>query len=495
MKLSSKYSNFIIYLLIVLLSLAYFSFFLNKGLTLYDEGYIVESSYLTYLGKIPYKDFYFQYTPLTAWVGTIVFKIFGVGILKLRWLALVISLATVLLGYEITKELAGKKNALLIALALIAWGFPHANFLWPSSLSLLFLLVTTLCFIRYSETKNLRYFSLAGIAVWGNILTKQNLGTVSLVTSIVFILLICRGRLVKGFLHFLIPFIAIAGVSLSIILLSNPDFTGIKELFFRSLMAARGQTLYSPYPMLSKLPSNLGEIFKWVIKTYLYLTPIFFITILGLSLFIKRSIKPLLVGIFISSVFHFLLVVWPTADLAHFTFGVPCVLLVFMVATLVYKGPIRKFALLSIFLFILIGFYKTLFMSYYTFETPYLRLRDPVTIRGETIIVDEKYKTIVDFLNDNKDGLFVNRSIFVYSYAPMVYFILDKEPPTRELYTVENLLSKEALVKVVEDLGQAKTDLVLLETWREKDSDITRLIRQNYRKIETVWDFEILARK
>lgn len=472
----------------------YYSLFVNKGLTLYDEGYIVESSYLAYQGKVPYQDFYFQYTPLSVWLGALIFKIFGVGILKLRWFALIVSVTTVILGYVISKELAGRKNAILISLGLIAWGFPHANFLWPSSLSLLFLFAVLFCFIRYDKTKNLRYISLAGIAVWGNILTKQNLGMVSLATSIVFLILVCKGRIVKGLLHFLAPLAVIAGISLSVIYLSNPDFSGIKELFYRSLMAVKGQVLYSPYPLLTLLPGGPGEILKWIVKTYLYLTPIFVITVLGIKLFIKRDIKPLLVGVFISSVFHFLVLVWPTADLAHFTFGAPTILLVFIIAALVYKGLIRKFALLSVLLFTLIGFYKTFFMSYYTFETPYLKLGNQVTIRGEKIIVDEKYKTIIGFLEENKDGLFANKSVFVHSYAPMIYFILDKEPPTRELYTVENLLSKEALHDVVESLAITKTNIILLETWRVKDSEITRFITDNYKKVETVWDFEILTK-
>lgn len=494
MKFIKKHPNLALYLIISLPVLIYFSFFLNKGLTLYDEGYIAESSYLTSLGKIPYKDFYFQYTPLTAWVGAIIFKIFGVGILQLRWFALTASIVTILFGYGVAKELTNRVMAAVMALAFVAWGFPQANFLWPSSLSLLFFFITLFCFIKFDKTKNFLYLSAAGAAVAGNILTKQNLGTILLVTSIIFIPLIARKFLLKSFIQFFIPLFLILVAGSSVTFLNNPNFSGIREFISRSLMVARGQILYSPYPLFDRFPNNPSNFVRWAVKTYLYLSPVLLILVLGLKLFIKRDMKPLIVGIFISSAFYFFTAVWPTADLAHFTFGVPALLLVFMVANLVYKGLARKIALFSVLLFALIGFYKVFFMSYYTFETPYLRLRNTISIRGEKLIVDKKYKVIVDYLNENKEKIFANKSIFVYSYAPMIYFILDKNPPIYDLYTVENLLSPSAVSGNVDKLEKTKTDFVLLETWRESNSEISRFIRKNYRKVGEVWDFEILER-
>ena len=134
-------------------------------------------------------------------------------------------------------------------------------------------------------------------------------------------------------------------------------------------------------------------------------------------------------------------------------------------------------------------------MSYYTFETPYLKLNNRVTIRGEEIIVDDKSFAILDTLNKEKDTIFKDKSVFVYSYAPMIYFILDKTPPTTELYTVESLLSKKVQNTVVSDLDKYKVDVVILESWREANSDITKYIRSNYQSVGSIWDFEVLSHK
>jgi 4-amino-4-deoxy-L-arabinose transferase-like glycosyltransferase len=119
-------------LIIVFISLVYFSFLVNRGITFYDEGYIAEASYLVYLGKIPYKEFFFQYTPLSIWLGAIWFKLFGVGILKLRWLALLISVATISTSYLITEKFLGKVGGFFASLAIMFWKFilfyPHAVF-------------------------------------------------------------------------------------------------------------------------------------------------------------------------------------------------------------------------------------------------------------------------------------------------------------------------------------------------------------------------------
>ncbi len=461
---------------------AYFAFFLNRGITLYDEGYITESSYLTFLGKIPYKDFYFQYTPLTAWLGAAIFKIFGVGILQLRWLALLVSLATVLLGYLIADKIGGKKIAILAAIAVTAWGFPHANFLWPSSLATLFLFLTIFCLIN-------KKYSLAGISVALTLLAKQNLGLILLVATGIFVLF--RGKIRP----FLLNLALIPAFAFLILISTNPNLSGFTEFFYRSSLIAKGEALTTWYPALTLPPQGVGQIIKWIVKTFLYYSPLVFIFYNLIALFKdkKRNIPNLV--IFTISTLFFFTMIWPTTDLAHFTFAVPALIISFVIGTRSKDKILKIFSILCISGFLVIGFYKTLFMSYYTFETPYLKLNNRVTIRGEEIIVDDKSFAILDTLNKEKDTIFKDKSVFVYSYAPMIYFILDKTPPTTELYTVESLLSKKVQNTVVSDLDKYKVDVVILESWREANSDITKYIRSNYQSVGSIWDFEVLSHK
>lgn len=183
--------------------------------------------------------------------------------------------------------------------------------------------------------------------------------------------------------------------------------------------------------------------------------------------------------------------IWPTADLAHFTFGVPALIISFLTGTLSQNNFLKTFSKICILFFIAIGFYKTFFMNYYTFETPYLKLKNTVSIRGEKLIVDEKHFVILDALDKQKDIYFKNKSVFVYSYAPMIYFILDKNPVTPELYIVESLLSEKAIKTVVSDLEKIKPDVIFFESWRESNSEITKYIKEGYQETENIWDFKI----
>lgn len=491
-----KNQNLLLFVFVGVVVFLYFLFFLNKGITLYDEGYIVESSYLTFLGKIPYKDFYFQYTPLTAWLGALTFSFFGVGILQLRWLSLLYSLLTVLAGFAIANKIAGNKIAFLTALALTAWGFPHANFLWPSSLATLFLFLTLFAFLNFYQTKSIVYAGLTGLFVALTLLTKQNLGAILFVTSGVFVLLFNFQKDFKGKVWTFFPvFVLVLFSGFLILIYKNSHFLGFSEFFYRSGLIAKGGTLLTWYPGINLPALSSGQFVKWFVKTFLYYSPVIF-TVYSLFTFIKyRRAKILNLSIFTIASAFFFTMIWPTADLAHFTFAVPSLIILFLVGTQLEDKILRRSSVLLLLFFIFIGFYKIFFMSYYTFETPYLKLEHSVSVRGEKIIVDEKHFVIIDTLNKEKDTIFKNKAVFVYSYAPMVYFILDKIPPTPELYTVEGLLSKDAIANVTSDLDKNKVDFVLLESWRESHSDITKFIRENYRNTENIWDFEVLGRQ
>lgn len=469
---------------------------MNKGITLYDEGYIVESSYLTFLGKIPYKDFYFQYTPLTAWLGALTFSFFGVGILQLRWLSLLYSLLTVLTGFAISNKIAGKKIALLTGLALTAWGFPHANFLWPSSFATLFLFLTLFAFLNFYQTKKIVYASLMGLFVAFALLTKQNLGAILFISSTIFVFLLnfqegFRGKIWTYFLT--LSMVLFFGFIL--LIQNNGHFLGFEEFFYRSSLIAKGGALLTWYPSVSLPPLSVGQFVKWFVKTFLYYSPLVFIGY-NLFTFIKyQRVKFLNLSIFVITAVFFLTMIWPTADLAHFTFAVPALIILFLTGIQLNDKVLRVSSIFLLVLFTFIGFYKTFFMSYYTFETPYLKLSRTVSVRGENIIVDEKHFIILDSLNKQKDTYFDNKSVFVYSYAPMIYFVLDKIPPIPELYTVEGLLSKSATDNVVSALDKNKTEVVLFETWRDGHSNISKYIRDNYKNTKSIWDFEVLNRQ
>ncbi len=477
-------------LLIGVLAFIYFSFFVNRGLTLYDEGYIVESSYLIYSGKLPYRDFFFQYTPLTAYLGAIWFKLFGTGILKLRWLALLFSVATVILGYLISRRFANESTSLLVAATLVAWGFPHANFLWPSSVSLFLLFLILYFLIKFSESQKSLYLFLSVITVGLSLLTKQNLGLANFVGASAFVVFLwLKNKKKFNFWRFYL--------GMFLILLASVLFINeLRELFLRSFTVLKGETMLYPYTLISKLEPGFKGLAKWAGKTFVYIYPLcIYLMSAILAIRFKVSNSLWYVLFFLTSL-HFFTVVWPTADLVHLSFALPVVPLMIVAYSRQNNSFWKKFVWGSLIIFLAIGFYKTLFMRYYSFETPYRLQQIPVEIRGERIYVDQKHAVIVNDLIKAKNELFKDEPVFVHSYAPMIYFILDKYPPVDELYTVDWLLNTEDQREVVATIKDQELEWVLLESWREKDSQslITKFITDDFRKVEEIWDFEVFRK-
>lgn len=482
------------HIVLIELSLVCFLFnllFLNKGITLYDEGYILESALLSYLGKIPYKDFFFQYTPLTVFIGSMWFKIFGPGIINLRVLALIISSASTVLGYIIARRF-GKPSGILVFITLLAWGFAHANFLWPSSVSLVFLFLTIYLFVLFIENKKNNYIFLAGITAGLLILTKQNLGMAIFAGGTIFTIYYCLKE--KRQLSIIYYFLgtAIAILPFAFYLYLSGSVLGFKELLVRSSIFARREVFLFPYRPIPSFNPSQESIIKWAGKTFTYFFPVALFVLSSLISFKRRIKNPIWYLVLLMTLLYFVSMVWPTADLAHMTFAIPAVVLA--TAVLLIPGAKVNKTLVYLFLivFSLIGFYKIFFMSYYTFETPYKGQNIPVKVNRDTVYVDTKHKSIIDGLEKfRKDSLEKNDLVFVHPYAPMIYYVLGKVPPVYELYTVSGLLSEENENNVVNGLKSNKVNWVFDEEWRSADHTIDMFIDNKYEEVKTIWDIDI----
>ena len=492
-----KHSYVFAYFLIPILIILYFVFFLNRSLAIYDEGYILEASRLIHLGKIPYRDFYFQYTPLIIWLGALWFKIFGVGILKLRWLALLISLATVIVGHFIARKIFNRSIVFLVTLGFIVWGFPQTNFLWPSSTALLFLFLVIYFLIKFTEEPKNLYLILSGISVASSLLTKQNLGLATFLGASVYILYLwLKKNKGFGFLWFFGGHLLVIMLAALILGIDPKTIAGLKEFLTRSLGVITGKSLFAPYPLISRLDPGFSGLVKWVGKTFIYFFPLLLYIISAFFTIRKRKQKDLWYLFFFLTGLYFLAMIWPLSDLVHLTFAVPAIILMSAGFTLFKSKFWTKFAKISLILLIFAGFYKTFFMRYYTFETPYLLQTRVVSINGEKFYLDEKYSVIANRLSELKTSVFRGKVVFAHPYMPMFYYLIDQTAPTYELYTVDSLLSHPDQLKVINELKEKNVDFVILETWREKNSQnlITKYIRDNYKKIDQVWDYDILEK-
>src|SRR3989344_3867084 len=98
-------------------------FFHTKGFISHDEGWVLNAASRILDGQVPYRDFYFLYTPGSIFSVAFFFKLFGESILSARILALFFSLFSVGLIYKIIEQTTrDKRLATGCLLLFLVWG-------------------------------------------------------------------------------------------------------------------------------------------------------------------------------------------------------------------------------------------------------------------------------------------------------------------------------------------------------------------------------------
>ncbi len=117
---------------LLLLLLPILIYFHLHGIVIGDEGHILLSSEKILSGMLPYRDFDFDYTPLSIFLTAFSFKALGASVLSSRILMIGLSLLSSLLIFKIVHY--STKNRLystLATLLFVSWGPPHINFSSP----------------------------------------------------------------------------------------------------------------------------------------------------------------------------------------------------------------------------------------------------------------------------------------------------------------------------------------------------------------------------
>lgn len=481
---------------IFLSAVLYFSWFVNRGMTLYDEGYILEANYLVYLGKVPFRDFFFQYPPLIVWLGAFWFKLFGPGIINLRWLGLIFAAITVVVAYLIGRKLENRLWGLILAIAFLAWGFPQTNFLWPSSLSLLFNILAFYLILLFAEKGKAGYLFLGGSAVGLSLLSRQNMGLAALFAGVfwTFSLWLSRNKKFR-LLTFYIGLALPLGIAAGALLSQDALGLALQNIYSLSVKAATQGIVSSVYPLVPSLSFSLAGFAKFFVKFLIYAFPLILFVISAFSLLRGKKTNPFWFGAVCFSVFHFLLTIWPTSDLVHASFALPMVFI--LLASYPKIGPrgLKIALFITLLTFSIIGFYKSWYLPYYTFETPYRGQTKQVELRGEKVYVDDKYYEIISKTLRIKKDLIKDELFFVYPFAPALYFFTDSVPPTYYLHTTPGFLSEEEQKRVIKNLEDKKVDWVLIEEWRDTagGSILSDYLDKNFREVDRIWD--IIVRK
>lgn len=463
--------------ILIVLSFIYYLLFVNRGIVIYDEGYYAHIAERILTGEIPFKDFFIQFPPGYFYLLALSYKVLGASILTGRFLTLFICLGIIYITILILNNLnADSKLKILSVFAIVSFGFPLIN-----NMALLAWISVFLSLCVVYAFINKKYLLLA-IFLSLLLFTKQNLGIYFLIVTNLFILFLLNSPIKTK----LASLIKIDGIPLIFTLTWSLYFFGIQssiERFTEFFEFNRRYLLIYPfsYPPLSMLFQSTG-----VFKLFPYYLPIIFAFFIVKEFLNKQSLRSddlkkknlsilyfstiSLVGLFGT--------LYPTSDLLHvYPFFGP-----FLVSSLLFfkDKNLFRYWRMAVFILIGIGFYLTLFREYYRYQVPYRFQKTSLDLpKTQGIRVDEPLATDLALLN-----LFITINtkkedyILSYPFAPMLYFILDRQNPSRFATYYPGYLTNEQEEEVLRDIKNKRVRFILTFLEYKFEKPISKFIQK-----------------
>ncbi len=450
----------------------YLAFVHSHGFIPHDEGVLIQAGNRMMQGEVPYRDFQIVYNPGSIYANWLAFTFFGKNILASRVVAMINSMA--MMGIIMW---AGKRTGthkLIIGgiiLSYVVWGPGHINFVWPVMFCITFgLLAVTFLWMGAVKTGRWRYWFWAGVASAGVFIFKQNFGLAILLDIAAAMVLVREFRNKTGIFWFGAGYVLVI-ISQLVYLVITQSLTRYLSDFFFLTMVKIGQEGIFNSPLPWEYP---GTVIQKLFKIVLYFTPV----IIGVWSFGSawRKDKKLLVFSGLVMSFYFL-GIRPTTDYMHLT----PLLAITPIALIGFSKP-KKMIYFGVVIFAACGVYSSLYRQYYRWNASlsnqnYFNGMPRVKVwmdskSRETIKSIDKY--FAKFANGNDD-------LFIYSFSPIYYFVLDRKNPTRYDYLHVGVLSSEVETEVLKKLELKKTGFILADVDIEGDATlIGDYVRDNY---------------
>lgn len=457
-------------LLLLFIALIYYLFFVNRGIVLYDEGYYAHIADRIVQGQIPYKDFFLQFSPGYFYLLAFLYKVFGEQIIVGRLLTLFISLLILFFNLKIADKFLPKTHQkILVSLITISFGFPLINnpgiLAWISVLSSLILVYL---FIRWFDDQNsVRSLTLIGISLALILFIKQNLGIYFFVITNIFLLVSAKNKL-RTLLIVNLSFISLTLIWFSYFFVIQG---GLDQLLEFLSFSKKYLSIYSlSYPSLRFLLGPTGFL-----KLLPYYLPIVFL------IFVLKSFKKInksVLFLCIVSLTGFFGTVIPTSDLLHVYPFYGVVLISILVITCGEK--FRRLWLFVVFLSIISGFYLTLFREYYRYQPPYYLQNTKLSLpRTKGMYIDEPMsKNLADLYNFINSNTSKNDYIFSYPFSPMLYFVLERNNPSRFSIYYPGYLTSNQEKDVIRQLETKNVKYIVTSSEYRFNTELSKYIQK-----------------
>lgn len=429
---------------LLVVTAGFFLFFANRGLTVHDEGYILDAAWRFAQGQVPYRDFWIIYPPGIVYVLGSLFKVFGPNILLGRFLMVLVGLIISYLLFKVTRQL-------MPSLLFLSWGIPHLNFPWPTWFVLLFMLASL------ATTNSPR---LSGLFAGVSLLFKQTLGVAVVLAALLSTK--SRFKLIQGLI---LPILA------TLFFLASRGAAGefIHITLIRTLEYQNQGLMRTPLPAFS---ANLP-------KTFFYYFPFALLSFCTFKL-LRRELNRHQIIVFTYVSLFFLSGYRPTTDILHVSLIYPA--LFPLIAMLK-----RQWAFLLFIPIFSLGLAKLYLKPYAGFEAPY-----PQQIyRAGSLLVDDRALNLIQLSQYIKQHTSSREPIFVYFYAPMVYFLSDRPNASRFPMVQAGVLNSQEEQEVIGDLS--KVNLVVLQP--RADTVVYDTLIKEFAFDRRLGDYQVRIRK
>lgn len=474
MKLSVPSYFFLIVLLILI-------FFHTRGVIVHDEGYVLNSAQQVLSGATIYKDFHFSYTPGSVFLVSLFFSIFGHSVLASRILMILISFSSTILIFFISKQITRREIYGYISVILyLAWGPSHINFAWPVMFVIPVTLLT-LFLLAKNNSKEIPWIPFAtGILSFAVFLFKQNFGIIFI--PVLFSLITSKNYKKKHILYALYG-LAWGVILFGIYLLLTNSFSSFISDFYEFTI----RKVLLDKDITTPLFYNDTPI-KIVTRSLLYFSPLYLSLIASSLLIYRKRYYLLFVPL---TVMLFLFVgIRPTTDYVHVIPIISlCGLSIIIIANQ-FPTNLTKLSIYSLFILLtVLGFHSALFRGYYRWDR---RLYENNQFVGGNVkvLTNPQFASINSLLQRvvsryTKKGDY----IFINTYAPLEYFILERKNPTS--YDFPGFIPAKLYEQSV-IYGLITNDVKVIFTIDDKDtSKIGKFMNKYYKKIDHVGDYYI----
>ncbi len=463
----------------------YYLFFVNKGIILFDEGYFVHAAERIFQGEQPYKDFALQYTPFYFYILAFFYKIFGPSILVGRFLSLFICILIIYFTFLILNKLkvTSYRIIFLSFLGIVAFGYPLLNvptIVWSVVLVSQMLVLANIYWLEVDNWKNYILLFIIGFLLALSLSLRQNLGLVFILIWNFLIFFEKSNPLAQRIKNLLV-------INITWLVFT---FCWMYYLFFRDNMVGLiefinfskkfvTQIAFS-YPPLSFILKPFG-----IFKLLPYYLPLIFLLFIIRYLFDKNKDWKI-ISLCLTTLTGFITQIYPQSDLLHaypFLGPILASIIVFFLTKkvkLINRGEL--IITFVICLMIGIGFYLTLFREYYRYNPPYRFQNTPLNLSRAKGILIEKITakdliSLSDFINRHTSK---NDYIFSYPYYPMIYFILERRNPSKDLIYEIRLWHQYDDQIILNEIKQKRVRYIVTSYGYVFDSDVSLFIqRQN----------------